>query len=335
MRFGIIGCGSIATQSFAPCLLHSEQLELVAVCRRDGDKAREFAGRFGDCAAYDSADALLADHQVQAVIVATPTDTHCEFTLAAARAGKHVLCEKPMARDRGECHRMIEACRKAGVTLGVAYRRRLYPQVLAAQELVAAGRIGRVVCVHTQYAGWRDLHSEAWQLQPAIGGALMEVAVHPIEVLLNLAPALPVDVSALMETVHHEWPVDDSDALLLRFADGTIGVHSTIMTSRPRRESAQIDGTDGRIFIDPLDCDSEYVEIETPDGRQAVPVEPLERQRFDQPMIEDFARAAIAGRLPHCDADTGYLVQAVADATRESAASGRRITLDLDSHGPQ
>ena len=119
MHFGIIGCGAIAAQSFAPSLVRSEQVGLGAVCRRDGDKAREFAGRFGDCAAYDSADALLADHQVQAVIVATPTDTHCEFTLAAARAGKHVLCEKPMARNQDECRRMIEACGKSGVTLGV------------------------------------------------------------------------------------------------------------------------------------------------------------------------------------------------------------------------
>ena len=329
MRFGIIGCGSIAAGSFAPSLIRSEQVELVAVCRRDGDEARAFAWRFGNCAAYDSADALLADHEVQAVIVATPTDTHCEFTLAAAHAGKHVLCEKPMARNRDECRRMIEACGKAGVTLGVAYRRRLYPQVLAAQELIAAGRIGRVVCVHTQYAGWRDLPSEAWQLQPQIGGALMEVAVHPIEVLLNLAPALPVDVSALMETVQQEWPVDDSDALLLRFADGTIGTHSTTWTSRPRRESAQIDGTEGRIFIDPLESYSEYIEIATRDGRQAVPVEPLEKQFFDQPMIEDFARAATAGHPPHCDAETAYRVQAVADAMRESATSGRRIILDL------
>jgi len=95
VRFGIIGCGNIAAVSFAPCLLRSEQAELVAVCRRDGDEARAFAGQFGDCAAYDSADALLADRQVQAVVVATPTDTHCEFTLAAAQAGKYVLCEKP------------------------------------------------------------------------------------------------------------------------------------------------------------------------------------------------------------------------------------------------
>ena len=328
MRFGIIGCGSIAANSFAPSLVRSEQLELVAACRRDHDQARAFAERFG-CAAYDSADGLLADSQVQAVIVATPTDTHCDYTLAAAQAGKHVLCEKPMARDRHECRRMIEACKAAGVTLGVAYRRRQFPQVLLAQELIAAGRIGRVVCVRTHYAGWSDLAPGDWRRQPGIGGALMEMAVHRIEVLLNLAPAPPVDLSGLVETVHQDWQVDDSDALLLRFADGTIGLHSTIMTSNPRRDVAQVDGTDGRIFIDPLEFDSDHIEIETPEGHQRIPVQPLESPFFDQPMIEDFARAAVAGRAPKCDGETGYLVQAVADAAKESAASGRRVQLSL------
>ncbi len=329
MRFGIIGCGAIASQSFAPSLLNSEQVDLVAVCRRDGIKAKEFAEQFGGCAAYDSANALLAGRQVEAVIVATPTDTHAEYTLAAAQAGKHVLCEKPMARSGDECRLMIVACKTAGVTLGVAYRRRLFPQVLAAQELIASGRIGRVVCVRTHYTGWGDLTADAWRLQPEIGGALMEMAVHRIEVLLNLAPAAPVDVNALVETVHHTWPVDDSDALLLRFADGTIGVHSTIMTSRPRHDYAQIDGTEGRIIIDPLECDVDQIEIETPEGREVVSVRPLVRPYFDQPMIEDFARAAKDGRPPVCDAETGYRVQSVADAARESATSGRRITLDL------
>ena len=134
MRFGIIGCGSIAASSFAPSLLNSRDTELAAVCRRDADGAREFARRFGGCAAYDSAAALIGDPAVEAVIVSTPTDTHCEHTLAAAAAGKHVLCEKPMARDRREARRMMEACRDAGVTLGIAYRRRLFPQVLEAKR---------------------------------------------------------------------------------------------------------------------------------------------------------------------------------------------------------
>ena len=150
MKFGIIGCGDIAASSFAPSLLQSEHAELVAVCRRDLDGARAFAERFGGCAAYASAEELLAESGVEAVIVSTPTDTHCAYTTLAARRGVHVLCEKPMAHNRDECRQMVEVCREHEVALGVAYRRRLFPQVLKAKELIADGRIGRVVFVRTQ-----------------------------------------------------------------------------------------------------------------------------------------------------------------------------------------
>lgn len=329
MRFGIIGCGSIAANSFAPSLVHSQQLELAAVCRRDVEAARQFALRFGGCAAYGAAGQLLADDAVEAVVVATPTDTHCEYTLAAAAAGKHVLCEKPMARDRHEARRMVEACRQAGVALGVAYRRRLFPQVLEAKRRLAAGQIGPKVCTRTHYSGGAGFGSGAWQRQPGIGGALMEMAVHRIEVLLNLADSEPVEVCGLVDTVYHkDWQVDDSDALLLRFADGTIGVHSTILTSKPRRDLAQVDGAEGRIVIDGLEFGGDAIEVETEAGRQAVPVTPLPAPYFDLPMLEEFAAAARAGREPVCDGVTGYRVQAVADAARASSASGRRVLVE-------
>ena len=329
MRFGIIGCGSIAANSFAPSLGNSDELDLVAVCRRDADKAQEFAERFGGCVHYTSAAALLADDSVEAVVVSTPTDTHCEYTLAAAAAGKHVMCEKPMARDRHEARRMIEACRAAGVTLGVAYRRRLFPQVLEAKKQLAAGTIGPTVCTRSHYSGGGGFGSGAWQRQPVIGGALMEMAVHRIEVLLNLADTEPIEVCGLVETVHFkDWEVDDSDALLLRFADGTIGVHSTILTSKPRRDTAQVDGTDGRIVIDGLEFGGDSIEVETEAGREKVPVTPLQAPYFDQPMLEDLAAAAQAGREPVCDDVMGYRVQAVVDAARESSDSGQRVAVE-------
>ena len=200
MRFGIIGCGNIAANSFAPSLVHSKMTELVAVCRRDLEAARVFAADFGECAAYDSATDLLADDEIEAVVISTPTDTHCEYTTAAAAAGKHILCEKPMARDRHEARRMVETCGEHGVTLAVAYRRRMFPQVTTAKRLLAEGAIGPTVCTRTHYSGHGGV--SGWRDQPGIGGALMEMAVHRIEVLLNLAASEPVEVSGLIDTVY-------------------------------------------------------------------------------------------------------------------------------------
>jgi len=328
MKFGIIGCGSIARSSFAPSLLNSDQTELVAVSRRDLAAAESFAADFGDCRAYSDTQALIDDPDVEAVIVSTPTDTHRDYTVAAAKAGKHVLCEKPMARDRGECREMIDACDQAGVKLAVAYRRRLFPQVVEAKRLIAAGAIGTPVCARTHYSGWGDLRSGVWQKEPGIGGALMEMAVHRLEVLLNLAAAEPVVVSAMIDTVHHDWEVDDTDALLIRFADGRIGIHSTIMTSKPRRDFAQIDGADGRVIIQRLEYGADYLELETTEGVERIAVTPLQSPYFDQPMIEDFVDAVAQDRQPICDGAMGYRVQAVCDAARASSASGSQVEVE-------
>ncbi len=327
LRFGIIGCGSIAAGSFAPSLTHSEHASLVAVCRRDLAQARDFAARFGGCAAYGSVDELLADPQVDAVIVSTATDTHCDFTVRAAASGKHVICEKPMARNAAECRRMIEACRQAGVRLGVAYRRRVWPQVVEAQRLIAAGAIGRVVCVRTHYAGLTELGAGNWRIEPGIGGSMMEMAVHRIEVLLNFGGP-PAEVSAIVETVLHPWPTDDSDLLLVRFADGKIGMHSTILTSPPRRDQAIIDGATGRITIDSLEFHSPEIRLETATGAQVIPVQPLAAPLFDLPMIDDFVMAVRQNREPACDGMTGYWVQALVDAAFRAGHERRAVAVE-------
>ena len=327
LNFGIIGCGSIAANSFGPSLCNSAEARLVAVCRRDRDKARAFAEQFGGCAHYGSAEELLDDSNVEAVVVATPTDTHRDYTVLAADRRRHVICEKPMARNADECRQMVDACRNAGVKLGVAYRRRLFPQVLQAKVLIAEGRIGQMVCVRTHYSGWMSVGPDEWRVDPGIGGAMMEMAVHRLEVLLQFA-ATPVEVSALVETVHHDWPVDDTDAILLKFSDGTIGVHSTVLCSNPRRDMVQIDGTEGRIMIDSLEFGSDNLRLETAAGLEDVSVVPLDNPYFDRPMIDDFVHAVRDDREPVCDGRTGFVVQAVVDAAFASARQKRTVAVE-------
>ena len=325
LRFGIVGCGDIAEKSFAPSLLKSELTELTAVCRRDVEKARVFADQFGCPAAYGSAEEVIEDENVDAVIVATPPNVHLEQTRLAAAHGKHVLCEKPMALNAQECRGMIEACREADVKLGVAYRRRLFPQVVKAKELIAGGAIGRVVCVRTHFSGWCSM-GDNWRVQPGVsgGGMSMDMAVHRLEVLLNFA-GRPMEVQALVETVHHDWPVDDSCAVLLKFEDGKIGVHSTIGTSPPRRDFAQVDGTEGRILMDPLEFDAGHITLEKPGKTERIEVRPLANPYFDLPMIEDFVKAIREDREPVCDGVPGYWTQAVVDAAFQSAKEKRMV----------
>src|SRR5438067_5233611 len=140
----MIGCGDVTEVKSGPGFQKAAHSRLVAVMRRNGALARDYAERHGVPRWYDDAESLVADPEVDAVYVATPPSSHEEYTLLAARAGKPVYVEKPMARDHAECVAMIDACRAAGVPLFVAYYRRALPRFLKIKELIESGAIGEV-----------------------------------------------------------------------------------------------------------------------------------------------------------------------------------------------
>ena len=140
VRWGIIGVGDVTERKSGPAFYKAPHSELVAVMRRNGDKAHDFAERHGVPRWYDDGDALIADPDVDVVYISTPPDTHKEYTLKVAAAGKPVFCEKPMARNFAECREMIEACDAAGVPLWVAFYRRSMPRFLKIKELLEEGR---------------------------------------------------------------------------------------------------------------------------------------------------------------------------------------------------
>ncbi len=298
LRVGIIGLGDITEKSFAPSVVESPLAVLVAVCRRSLPEAQKFAARWSEkqggepILAYGSAAELVADPNVDAVIVATMTDTHEEYTVLAAKAGKHILVEKPMARNADEARRMVMAAREARVSLGVAYRRRLFPQVVEALRLVEAGRIGSVVCVRTHYSGNMEIDSGAWRGDPEIGGALMEMACHRLAVLLDFGGEVE-SLSAMIGTIRTDrgWAVDDTDAMVVRFKSGLIGIHSTILTSPPRHDFVQIDGTEGRIIIENLEYFSDSLVVET-SGAPGPNGNLVDRETITVPCASSFARSS-------------------------------------------
>ena len=152
VRWGIIGVGSVTEVKSGPALQQADRSELVAVMRRSGDKAADYARRHGVPRWYDDAEALIADPEVDAVYIATPPDSHCDYTLRVAAAGKPVYVEKPMARTATECEAMIGACARAHVPIFVAYYRRAMPRFRTVRELLDGGAIGapRTVSVRLQ-----------------------------------------------------------------------------------------------------------------------------------------------------------------------------------------
>ena len=155
VRWGIIGVGDVTEKKSGPGFQKAERSELVAVMRRSADKAADYAKRHSVAKWYDDADKLIHDPDVDAIYIATPPDSHHDYTRQAAAAGKPVYVEKPMARTAAECEAMIRACKEAGVPLFVAYYRRAMPRFVKIKEMLDSGTIGEVRAaeVRLQLAG--------------------------------------------------------------------------------------------------------------------------------------------------------------------------------------
>ena len=172
LRWGLIGCGDIAQKRIAPALRESATCELVAVSRAQTELAESFAKQFGARKWYSDWKELLRDEEIDAVYIATPVHLHAAQTIAAAEAGKHVLCEKPMAMNVSECGQMIAACRANKVKLGVAYYRHFYPVVERIKSIIASGDIGTPVMVQINAFEWFNPeadHPRSWLLKKRPG----------------------------------------------------------------------------------------------------------------------------------------------------------------------
>ena len=186
VRWGIIGCGNVCEVKSGPGLQKADGSELVAVMRRDGEKARDYAQRHGVGTWTTDADELIGDPNVTAVYVATPVGRHMDYALRVCAAGKSCYVEKPMARSHGECVRMVEAFRAAGLKLFVAYYRRGLPRFLKTRELVESGRIGQVTGVSYRLSEPRfrgvDGQTLPWRLvaEQSGGGIFLDLGSHTL-----------------------------------------------------------------------------------------------------------------------------------------------------------
>ena len=188
VRWGIIGVGNVTERKSGPAFRQAERSDLVAVMRRNGDLAADYARRHNVPRWYDDADELINDSQVDAVYVATPPDSHRDYVLRVAQAGKPVYVEKPMARTAIECEDMIAACDKAGVSLFVAYYRRAMPRFATIKELLESGRIGRLrsVSIRNEQPGQAaEAGQGGWRVDPQIsgGGHFVDLGSHTLDLL--------------------------------------------------------------------------------------------------------------------------------------------------------
>jgi predicted dehydrogenase len=290
----VVGIGDVSTKRILPAILAEPHSRLAGIVTRHPAKAVPY-----NVPNWESLEAALAACPAEAVYIATPVFMHASLSIAALRAGRHVLCEKPMAIDYQQALTMQKAAEETGRTLGISYYRRMYPKLERARELMAAGAIGQPVFAEATHHDWfyPAGAARAWLLDPAMagGGPLYDVACHRID-LMNYLFGRPVRATGYRSTLVHPVAVEDNATVLTEHASGVRSVVDVRWHSRVARDEFRIRGTEGEMDLTPYNSPA----LVYPGGAEEVPAP----ANLHYPCIEDFACAVLEGRPPRSTGET-------------------------------
>jgi 1,5-anhydro-D-fructose reductase (1,5-anhydro-D-mannitol-forming) len=304
----VIGIGDITIRRVIPAIQAEPRSTLHGVVTRDPAKAAGYGVR-----TWRTLDEALTDSAVQAVYVATPVFLHAPQTMQALRAGKHVICEKPMAMNEAEARTMVQVAEESGKLFGVAYYRRCYPKVQRAKQLLQQGAIGKPVVAELTNHMWFDgSGSRSWLVDPARagGGPLFDIASHRIDVL-NFLFGKPVQVSGQWSNVVHHYAVEDNATAMIEYENGVRGIVDVRWHSKIARDECRLRGTDGEIEMSPLNGP----DLVWTAGRENLPAHP----NLHYPMIENFVDAVEGKKELLASGASSYWTDWVTEQARKTA----------------
>lgn len=349
VRVGLVGAGFISA-IHAEALRAAPGVEIAAVAARTKESARAFADPRGIPLATDDLAALLGDPRIDMVVLGCPNDLHCELTLAAAKAGKHVVCEKPLCLSLDEADRMIDACRSAGVWLMYAEELCFAPKYVRLKALVDSGALGRITLVKQSekhdgpHADW------FWDARRSGGGVALDMGCHGIQFARWLLsgpelcrPRILSVYADLRTQVHAERTRGDDNAILvLDFEGGTVALIEESW-SKPggMDDRAEVQGSDGVAYADLLRGNSittyskrgyDYAveKAGSTVGWSFTIYEELWNYGFPQEMAH-FVDCVRTGAPPRVTGEDGRAVLEAIHAAYASAGQGRKISLPFDS----
>jgi predicted dehydrogenase len=308
IRWGLIGAGDIARKRVAAALRDAPGSTLTAVSRARADLVESSAKTFGAERWHTRWEDLVRDPGIDAVYLATPVHLHAAQAVAAAEAGKHVLCEKPMAMDVAECDRMIAAAEAHQVRLGVAYYRHFYPVVARVRAILAAGAIGAPVLAQIDaFERFNPQpHDERYwfvKRSESGGGPMFDFGCHRLELLLSLFGPVRETVG-LTANVIFDREVEDTAVAALRFVSGPCATVTVTHAAIEPRDTLRIFGTSGSIHIAVLNAGHVVITEGGQERQEAHPPAP----NLHQPLVEDFVNALRSGRAPQVDGAAGRAV---------------------------
>jgi len=340
IKWGVIGSGGIAKRRTIPeGISKADNAELSVVFDIDAQVNAEVAKKFDARQAAGISDLLDAD--IEAVYIATPANLHGDQVRASAKAGKHVLCEKPLGMTVAEAEEMIEVCEQMGVKLGCAFMMRFVAQHTEALRLIREGKLGTLTYARAQLSCWYPPLEGAWRQDPATGGggALIDMGGHCID-LLEMFFGRVARVSCFINNTVHDYKSEDSAVAMLFFENGAIGTIDTFfcIPDNSSKNVLELYGSRGSILAKGTIGQApagEMVAFLEQDGNgydaqqarteaQGIVIAPEPVNTY-QAEIEEFSRAIIDDREPLISGELGLRSQKVLTACYESARSGKVI----------
>lgn len=326
LRWGIMGCAQIATGSVMPAIMDSETGMITAVASRGLEKSSAVAEEFGIDKAYGSYEELLADKDIDAVYIPLPNHLHREWVIRAAEAGKHILCEKPIALNSEEAAEMVKACNDAGVHLAEAYMYRHHPRIAELQEIISSGEIGELRSIRGTFTYNDATDTSNIRFKSAWGGgSLYDIGCYPLSAARLLFGAEPeaVTVQAMFSPEHDN--VDIMASGLVEFPKGLSLIFDCGMWAY-NRQLLEILGTDGMIEVpmpfNARDEDAEFF-VHTGEGVRRVDAtgaNPYTRE------VDDFAAAVFTGKKLFAPEDAVLGMQLI-ETCLASAKKRERISM--------
>lgn len=280
MRFGIIGFGLFAERAILPAIRGSGNAVVSALQKRSAEAAAAKALEHGIPHAFATVDELVEHPEVDAVFIVSANAAHAEQAIAAAKAGKHVLVEKPMAATVRQAEQMVRACKSAGVQLMVGHMVRFSPVIGRMKQLMAEGAVGRVTHIETQFFYDHRLSHRAWLFDPGVagGGPVHDIGVHCLDTLRFLLDDNPTVVRAVLDAVPTGDRTETTAAVVLQFSRGVLGSIFCSFTGSYRRSFIEVRGTDGTISAFDFTRSGMPVILHRVHAQEGEPLQPLIEQ---------------------------------------------------------
>jgi predicted dehydrogenase len=325
LRWCIVALGRISMGQFMPGLVLSKTGKITALVSGHRPKAEKQAAVYGVPSSaiysYENFDEIRHNREIDAVYIALPNSMHAEYTIRAAQAGKHVLCEKPMATSLADCRAMIEACRKADVKLMIAYRCQYHPSHLKAIELIRTGAVGRVQAIESAFGF--DIRPGEWRLNRKLagGGPLVDVGIYSLNAARYLTGENPADIKAYASVVDRDGrftQVEESDGWTMRFPSGIVASCNTTYGGQ-MNGYFRVHASQGWIYMDGFNYDGMHLTAQLAGGARLDTPDPVAAPRQFTAEADYFADCVWNNREPKTDGEEGLRDMTAISRIYESA----------------